>query len=116
MTGFTPSAPPATLAARLLDGSIAMDAAVTAAIRTARGDDAVPSDALLLLADALDKQAAANDVQSAEADCERAQRRADALDAAAATLRRNAARLREAAPAIADRPLRLATPHIATEP
>ena len=109
MAGATPSAPPATLAGLLLDGSIAMDAAVSAVIRTARGDDAVPADALLLFADALDRQAATFDVQSAEADRTLAQRSADALDAAAATWRRNAARLREAAPAISDRPLRMPT-------
>jgi hypothetical protein len=75
------------LADLLLDGIIAFDAAATAAIRTARGDDAVPSDALLLLADAFDKQAASFDALSVEADRELAQRRADAFDAAAATLR-----------------------------
>lgn len=109
MPDLTPSAPPATLAGLLLDGSIAIDAAAAAAIRTARGDDAVPSDALLLLADAFDKQAASFEALATEADRDLAERRADALDAAACTLRRNAARLREAAPAIADRPLRMTT-------
>ena len=105
--GRTPDAPAPTLAGLLLDGSIAMDAAVGAAIRTAQGDDAVPADALLLLADALDQQAAWLDVMSAEADRALAAARAAALDAAAGTWRRNAERLRKAAPAIADRPLRL---------
>lgn len=105
--GRTPDAPAQTLAGLLLDGSLAVDLAAAAAIRSARGDDAVPSDALLLLADAFDTQAASFEVLAAEADRGCASRRADALDAAAWTLRRNAARLRDAAPAIADRPLRL---------
>lgn len=108
MIGLTPSAPPATLADLLRAETAAVDRATAAVISQARGDDALPGDALLILADALEAQASSYDLLCGEADHGQQHTRAAALANAASARRLTAATLRSAAQAIAGRPLRLA--------